>query len=177
MKLRPALTAVALLLAGLACHGPSADASRYPVDTTTIGPGQQLESAPGWYADAVIYHVWVKAFADGAYSDGIGDLPGLQGKLDYLQSLGVNTLWLSPIFECDNKGASMHGYDTTDYYAVNDRFGTWSDLKNLFVAVHAKVMRILFAFVPNHTSTTHPSFTIAATRSSCYICDPGQPTS
>ncbi|MFZ1614401.1 MAG: hypothetical protein WAT51_09540, partial [Holophaga sp.] len=64
MKLRSVLTTVALVLAGLACHGPSSEASRYPVDTTTIAPGQQLESAPGWYADAVIYHIWVKAFAD-----------------------------------------------------------------------------------------------------------------
>ena len=176
MKISFALTTVALLLAGMACHGPNADTtSRYPVDTTTIGPGQQLESAPGWYSEAVIYHIWVKAFADGVYQDGIGDLPGLQGKLDYLQSLGVNTLWLSPIFECDYKGPNMHGYDTTDYYAVNDRFGTRADLKSLIDAVHAKGMRILFDFVPNHTSTKHPWFTNAATRDSWYIWNAGQP--
>ena len=176
MTIRPVLTAVALLLAGLACHGPNADAgSPYPVDTTVIGPGQQLESAPGWYGDAVIYHIWVKAFADAVYSDGIGDLPGIQTKLDYLQTLGVNTLWLSPIFECDYKGDNMHGYDTTDYYAVNNRFGTRADLKNLIDAVHARGMRILFDFVPNHTSTKHPWFTNAATRNSYYIWNGSQP--
>ncbi|WP_243382135.1 alpha-amylase family glycosyl hydrolase [Geothrix alkalitolerans] len=180
MKTLRLMTATALiaylLVGGMACVGPtSSDASRYPVDTTTIAIGQQLESAPGWYRDAVVYHIWVKAFADGAYQDGIGDLPGLQGKLDYLQSLGVNTLWLSPIFECGYKGDNMHGYDTTDYYAVNDRFGTRADLKALIEAVHAKGMRILFDFVPNHTSTKHPWFTNAATRDSWYVWNSGQP--
>ena len=165
-----------LLVGGLGCHGPNADAiSRYPVDTTVIAPGQQLESAPGWYLDAVVYHIWVKAFADGVYGDGIGDLPGLQGRLDYLQSLGVNTLWLSPVFECDYKGDNMHGYDTTDYYAINDRFGTRADLKNLIDAVHGRGMRILFDFVPNHTSTKNPWFTNAATRGSWYLWNAGQP--
>ncbi len=180
MKTPAVLIATALLTALLAggqgCHGPNADAvSRYPVDTTVISPGQQLENAPGWYGDAVIYHVWVKAFADGVYGDGIGDLPGLQGRLDYLQALGVNALWLSPIFECDYKGSNMHGYDTTDYYAVNDRFGTRADLKKLIDAVHARGMRILFDFVPNHTSTKHPWFTNASTRDSWYIWNAGQP--
>jgi len=180
VKHRSLLTAAALLACllagGLGCHGPSADvASRYPVDTTVIAPGQQLENAPGWHNDAVIYQIWVKAFADGAYGDSIGDLPGIQGKLDYLQTLGVNTLWLSPIFECDYKGDNMHGYDTTDYYAVNNRFGTRADLKRLIDAVHARGMRILFDFVPNHTSTKHAWFTNAATRNSWYIWNAGQP--
>ena len=141
----------------------------YPPDTTAIEPGQQLENQPGWYDDAIIYQVWVRAFADGLYDDGIGDLPGLQGKLDYLQDLGVNTLWLSPIFQCAYKGANMHGYDTTDYYALNERFGRKADLKNLIDAVHARGMRILFDFVPNHTSTSHPWFTQAATQRSWYV--------
>ncbi|GLH68668.1 hypothetical protein GETHPA_02010 [Geothrix rubra] len=180
MRLRTLLTAATLLAlllgGGLGCHGPSADASgRYPVDTTTIAPGQQLENAPGWYRDAVVYHIWVKAFADGVYQDGIGDLPGIQSKLDYLQSLGVNALWLSPIFECGYKGDNMHGYDTTDYYAVNDRFGTRADLKSLIDAVHARGMRILFDFVPNHTSTLHPWFTNSATRDTWYLWQPAPP--
>lgn len=166
----------ALLLAGQACVGPKADGGvgKYPVDSTAIAPGQQLENPAGWYRDAVVYHVWVKAFADGVYQDGIGDLPGLQSRLDHLQDLGVNTVWLSPIFECGYKGTNMHGYDTTDYYAVNDRFGTRADLKNLIDAVHARGMRILFDFVPNHTSTQHPWFTQAATRDSWYIWKPVQ---
>ena len=165
-----------VLLGGWGCHGPSADAtSRYPVDTTTIEPGQQLENPAGWYRDAVVYHIWVKAFADAVYQDGIGDLPGIQSKLDYLQNLGVNTLWLSPIFECAYKGDNMHGYDTTDFYAVNDRFGTKADLKRLLDAAHGRGMRVIFDFVPNHTSTRHPWFTNSATRDSWYIWSAGQP--
>lgn len=161
-----------LVLLGLACTSGqiSTPASfKYPVDTTSIEPGQQLENAANWYHDAVVYHIWVKAFNDGIYQDGIGDLPGIQAKLDYLQSLGVNTLWLSPIFECDYKGENMHGYDTVDYTAINDRFGQKADLKRLIDAAHARSMRVLFDFVPNHTSTKHRWFTEDATRSSWYL--------
>ena len=176
VRTRILLSAAALLTAGMGCHGPSADTSnRYPVDTTVIAPGQQMENAPGWYRDAVVYQVWVKAFADGVYQDGIGDLPGIQSKLDYLQFLGVNTLWLSPIFECAYKGDNMHGYDTTDYYAINDRFGTRAELKDLIDAVHGRGMRILFDFVPNHTSTMNPWFTNATTRDSWYLWSASQP--
>jgi alpha-glucosidase len=160
---------------GCAGGGGATGKSAYPVDTTAIQPGQQMENAPRWYDDAVVYQVWVKAFADGVYNDGIGDLPGIQGKLDYLQSLGVNTLWLSPIFECAYKGTNMHGYDTTDYYAVNDRFGTKADLKNLIDATHARGMRILFDFVPNHTSTSHGWFT-GANQQAFYVWQPSLPS-
>ena len=168
MRLKHLPWAAVFLLATLNCAG-GGKTLVYPADTSVIAPGQQLENAPGWYRDAVIYQVWVKAYADGVYNDGIGDLPGLLGKLDYLQSLGVNTLWLSPIFECANKGATMHGYDITDYYAINNNFGTKADLKNLIDAVHGRGMRILFDFVPNHTSTSHGWFTSDATQKSYYI--------
>lgn len=161
--------------AGLGCTSGKPAVFTYAADTTTIEPGQQMENPPDWHRDAVVYHVWVKAFADGINSDGIGDLPGLQGRLDYLQTLGINTIWLSPIFECSYKGENMHGYDTVDYYAINDRFGQRWDLKNLIDAVHAKGMRILFDFVPNHTSTAHPWFKGAATRGSWYLWQNGLP--
>ena len=106
---------------------------------------------------------------DGVYGDGIGDLPGLESRLDYLQSLGVNALWLSPIFECAYKGDNMHGYDTTDYYAINDRFGQKQDLKALIDDVHSRGMRILFDFVPNHTSTQHAWFTDRAAHPGWYV--------
>ena len=165
-----------MLMALLGCGGgASKSSSAYPVDTTTIAPGHQSANPAGWYRDAVIYQVWVSAFADGLYQDGIGDLPGLQGKLDYLQGLGVNTLWLSPIFECEDKSLTMNGYDTTDYHAINDRFGQQADLANLIDAVHGRGMRILFDFVPNHTSTSHPWFTGSATQSSYYVWQPSVP--
>ena len=166
---RFAVAALAWCLALGGVVGVAGAKPSYPADTTVIEPGHQLENGPGWYRDAVIYQIWVKAFADGVYQDGIGDLPGIQGKLDYLQGLGVNTLWLSPIFECAYKGTNMHGYDTTDYLAVNDRFGTKADLARLIDAVHARGMRILFDFVPNHTATSHPWFDNPATQKTWYL--------
>ena len=159
-----------LALNGLVCAAGSK--LKYPADTTSIEPGQQMDNRANWYQDAVIYQVWVKAFADGIYHDGIGDLPGVLGKLDYLQDLGVNTLWLSPIFDCAYKGENMHGYDTTDYYTLNNRFGTKADLKQLIDAVHARGMRIIFDFVPNHTSVAHPWF---AAKKSWYLWKPTLP--
>jgi alpha-glucosidase len=167
MRMLTNLLIAGALLAGLGCAG--AKDTPYGPDTTTLAPGQQLENPPNWYVDAVAYHVWVKAYADGIHNDGIGDLPGLRGRLDYLQNLGINTIWLSPIFECSYKGENMHGYDTVDYYALNDRFGTKADLKSLIDDVHSRGMRIIFDFVPNHTSTSHPWFTDGNTSGSWYL--------
>ena len=130
MNLKTASLLGAILIVELGCAGSSSVQVVPPVDTSILEPGQQMENAPNWHFDAVIYHVWVKAFADGINNDGIGDLPGLKGRLDYLQTLGINTIWLSPIFECGYKGENMHGYDTVDYYAINNRFGGKGDLKN-----------------------------------------------
>ena len=168
-----------LLVASLLCPGVvrAQDAPHYPdKDSTTIEPGQQMENGPRWYDDAVIYQIWVRAFADGIYKDGVGDLPGIQSRLDYLQNLGVNTLWLSPIFECDYKGPNMHGYDTVDYFAVNNEFGSKEDLKNLINAVHGRGMRIIFDFVPNHTSNYNAWFTNATTQKTWYIWKPSIPS-
>ena len=173
-RLRTGALGLLLALEGMVCAGGGKIV--YPPDTTVIEPGHQLENGAGWYHDAVIYQIWVKAFADGRYDDGIGDLPGILGKLDYLQSLGVTTLWLSPVFECSYKGMNMHGYDTTDYYAINDRFGTREDLARLIDATHARGMRIIFDFVPNHTSTAHPWFDDEKTQKTFYIWKDKLPT-
>lgn len=166
MILRPTLLLTALVLGGLGCGG----ARTVPTsDSGTLQPGHQLEGPADWHLDAVIYQVWVKAFADGVQGDGIGDLPGLRSRLDHLQSLGINTIWLSPIFECGYKGENMHGYDTTDYYAVNNRFGTLTDLAGLLDDAHARGMRVLFDFVPNHTSTQHPWFQDPQRRDAWYL--------
>ncbi len=115
-----------------------------------------------WWRESAFYHIWVKSFAD-SDGDGCGDLKGIESKLSYIQdTLGCDAIWLSPIFECKAKGKTesynMHGYDTTDYYAVNSYFGTEADLTSLINACHDRNMKIIFDFVPNHTSTEHQWF-------------------
>lgn len=127
----------------------------------------------GWERDASFYHIWVKSFADSSTGplsgDGCGDLDGIREKLDYIKNeVGCDAIWLSPIFSCEGRGTSpgynMHGYDTTDYYAINPLFGTEDDLSELLAAAHLKGMKVIFDFVPNHTSTAHPWFVFSANR-------------
>ena len=108
---------------------------------------------PEWFKKAVIYQIYPQSFYDS--NDGIGDLPGIIAKLDYIASLGVNTLWLNPIFDSPFQDA---GYDVRDYCKVAERYGTMEDLKNLFAEVHKRGMHILLDLVPGHTSMEHRFF-------------------
>lgn len=115
-----------------------------------------------WYKNSSFYHIWVKSFAD-SDGDGCGDFKGIEEKLDYIKNeVGCDAIWLSPIFECNyvskKVGVNMHGYDTIDYYALNSCFGDEEDLISLINAAHQKRMKIIFDFVPNHTSDGHPWF-------------------
>jgi maltose alpha-D-glucosyltransferase/alpha-amylase len=107
-----------------------------------------------WYKDAIFYEVSVKAFAD-SNSDGIGDLRGLIGKLDYLRDLGVDALWLLPIFPSPLRD---DGYDVADYTSIHPNFGTLDDFKALLVEAHKRDLRIIVELVVNHTSDQHPWF-------------------
>nr|MDE5899502.1 hypothetical protein [Treponemataceae bacterium] len=120
----------------------------------------------GWWRNSAFYHIWVKSFAD-SDGDGCGDFKGIEKNLDYIQnSVGCDAIWLSPIVDCSGKSRAadmnMHGYDAIDYYAVNDCFGTEADLVSLINACHARGMKIIFDFVPNHTSPEHPWFKASA---------------
>lgn len=123
-----------------------------------------------WWNDTVFYEIFVRSFYD-SNSDGIGDLNGVTAKLDYLNDgdpntttdLGVTGLWLMPI----QPAASYHGYDVTDYYAVNADYGTLDDFKRLLAEAHKRGIRVLVDWVPNHTSDQHPWFQAAR--------DPGSP--
>lgn len=115
-----------------------------------------------WYKNSSFYHIWVKSFAD-SDGDGCGDFKGIEEKLDYIKNeVGCDAIWLSPIFACNyvskKVGVNMHGYDTIDYYALNSCFGDEEDLISLINAAHQKGMKIIFDFVPNHTSDGHPWF-------------------
>jgi maltose alpha-D-glucosyltransferase / alpha-amylase len=107
-----------------------------------------------WYKDAVFYQISVRAFKD-SNGDGHGDLHGLIEKLDYLQTLGVDCIWIMPIYPSP---LNDDGYDIADYYAVDQTFGSLDDLKELIEAAHARDIRIVMDLVLNHTSDAHPWF-------------------
>ena len=113
---------------------------------------------PAWLADAVIYQVYPQSYAD-SNGDGIGDLPGLTDRLEYLQWLGVNTVWLNPLFTSPFDDA---GYDITDYYSVAARYGTGDDLAALIDAARSRGIRVMLDLVPGHTSHLHPWFLASA---------------
>jgi maltose alpha-D-glucosyltransferase/alpha-amylase len=107
-----------------------------------------------WYKEAIIYELHVRTFAD-SNNDGIGDFPGLIQKLDYLQDLGVNVIWLLPFFSSPLRD---DGYDVSDYRAVHPTYGTLSDFKEFLAQAHKRGLRVIAEMVLNHTSDQHPWF-------------------
>jgi len=107
-----------------------------------------------WWKSAVVYQIYPRSFAD-SDGDGIGDLRGIIGKLDYLAELGVDVLWLSPIYRSPQDD---NGYDISDYEDIDATFGTLADLDELIAGLHARGMRIVMDLVVNHTSDEHPWF-------------------
>ncbi|SNQ49787.1 hypothetical protein FRACA_3730002 [Frankia canadensis] len=119
--------------------------------TSSGGPAE-------WLADAVIYHIYPQSFSD-SDSDGIGDLRGIEERLDYLAWLGLDVVWLSPVFTSPFRDA---GYDVMDYRAIASRYSAVDDLVSLVDAARQRGMRILLDLVAGHTSDEHPWFIAAA---------------
>ncbi len=107
-----------------------------------------------WYKDAIFYELHVRAFYD-SNDDGVGDLRGLTEKLDYLQELGIDCIWLLPMYESPLKD---DGYDIADFYALHRDYGTTSDFKAFLEAAHRRNIRVIADLVMNHTSDQHPWF-------------------
>ena len=107
-----------------------------------------------WYKDAIIYQVHVRTFYD-SNGDGIGDFQGLEQKLDYLQELGINAIWLMPFFPSPLRD---DGYDIADYYSVHSSYGTLDDFRKFLKAAHDRGIRVIIEMVLNHTSEQHPWF-------------------
>ena len=118
--------------------------------TPVLRPG--TEGHP-WWNDTIFYEIFVRSFYDSS-GDGIGDFNGITEKLEYLQELGIRGIWLMPIFP----SPSYHGYDVTDYYAVNPDYGTMDDFKHLLDEAHKRGIRVITDFVINHTSAQHSWF-------------------
>jgi len=119
-----------------------------------------LNSDVLWYKDAIIYQVHVRTFHD-SNGDGIGDFQGLEQKLDYLQELGINAIWLMPFFPSPLRD---DGYDIADYNSVHASYGTLEDFQKFMESAHERGIRVIIEFVANHTSDQHPWF--QASRSS-----------
>ncbi|WP_436956212.1 glycoside hydrolase family 13 protein [Staphylococcus sp. AS1337] len=107
-----------------------------------------------WWKEAVAYQVYPRSFND-SNNDGIGDLPGVIEKLDYLNELGIDVIWLSPMYKSPNDD---NGYDISDYTDIMDEFGTMDDFNSLLEGVHQRGMKLILDLVVNHTSDEHPWF-------------------
>lgn len=107
-----------------------------------------------WWKEAVVYEIYPVSFKD-SNGDGKGDLRGIISKLDYLKDLGVNVIWICPIYESPGMD---NGYDISNYYAINPSFGTMEDFDELLKEAHARDLKIMMDLVLNHTSDKHPWF-------------------
>jgi maltose alpha-D-glucosyltransferase/alpha-amylase len=125
----------------------------------------EIDNDPLWYKDAIIYQMHVKAFFD-ANDDGIGDFAGLTQKLDYIQELGVNTIWLLPFYPSPQRD---DGYDISDYLDVSRDYGTLDDFRRFVDEAHRRGLRVITELVINHTSDQHPWFLAAR------AAEPGSP--
>lgn len=107
-----------------------------------------------WYKDAVVYQIYPRSFCD-SNGDGIGDLRGIISKLDYIKELGVNAVWLSPIYKSPNDD---NGYDISNYRDIMDEFGTMADFDEMLEGMHARGIKLIMDLVANHTSDEHEWF-------------------
>jgi glycosidase len=155
--------------------GMTADGDEIPADENTLYAYYTADDPlPDWTREAVVYHIFVDRFSPGQGSSwqtpaeltGFygGTLAGITESLDYFADLGVNVLYLSPIFP----SPSHHGYDASDYFSIEPRFGSLDDFKRLLNQAHSREMRLILDFVPNHISNQHPIFQQA-------ISDPNSP--
>ncbi|MHC2992554.1 alpha-amylase, partial [Pontibacter sp. HJ8] len=114
----------------------------------------EAQKKPLWWQEGIIYQIYPRSFQD-SNGDGVGDLQGIIQRLDYLQSLGIKAIWISPVF---SSPMADYGYDISDYCDIHPLFGTMQDLEELLEEVHARDMKLILDLVPNHTSDQHPWF-------------------
>ncbi|WP_148630874.1 alpha-glucosidase [Bacillus sp. E214] len=130
-----------------------------------------------WWKEAVCYQIYPKSFKD-SNGDGIGDLRGVINKLDYLTELGIDVIWICPIYQSPN---ADNGYDISDYQAIMDEFGTMKDFDELLEKVHKRGMKLIMDLVVNHTSDEHPWFlesktSVDSPKRDWYIWSDGSPS-
>src|SRR5438105_9356133 len=107
-----------------------------------------------WWQRGVVYQIYPRSFTD-SNGDGTGDLPGITSRLEYLEWLGVEAIWISPIFPSP---MADFGYDVANYVDIDPIFGTLADFDELLARAHERNIRVILDYVPNHTSDRHPWF-------------------
>lgn len=113
-----------------------------------------MEKQNDWWKEAIVYQVYPRSFQD-SNGDGTGDLQGIISRLDYICSLGIDVIWLNPIYASPNDD---NGYDISDYRAIMKEFGTMEDFDELLKEVHVRGLKLVLDLVVNHTSDEHPWF-------------------
>jgi alpha-glucosidase len=121
----------------------------------TLIAAQHVHEDKDWWENAVFYQVYPRSFKDSNKNDGIGDIRGIIDKLDHLVELGVDGFWMNPVFVSPMKD---FGYDVSDFYNVQDEYGTTADLEELFLKAKEKNLKVILDFVPNHSSNEHNWF-------------------
>ena len=118
------------------------------------GIGKELNMKKIWWKEAVAYQIYPRSFMD-SNGDGIGDIQGIISKLDYLKELGIDVIWICPMYQSPNDD---NGYDISDYQEVMREFGTMADFDQLLHETHLRGMKLILDLVINHTSDEHPWF-------------------
>ncbi|WP_331345278.1 alpha-amylase family glycosyl hydrolase [Cellvibrio sp. UBA7661] len=169
--LRPSafLLALSLSFAFAGCSDPNtASKPASAVSTSSAAAEEYLslpvnEQADEWWHNAIFYEIWPRSFYD-TDGDGSGDFQGMTNKLDYLKGLGVNGIWLTPVFEAP----SYHGYDFQDFYNVEADYGTMADFEHFIQQAHARDMKVILDLVLNHISDKHEWFIKSANKEPGY---------
>src|SRR6201994_1086992 len=156
--IRSSLLAIALagssLLTGALAAPAQQSAAPHSTATQTSTPKLINGYEPEWWKEAVVYQIYPRSFQD-SNGDGVGDLKGITSRLDYLQQLGVNVIWLSPHYDSPN---ADNGYDIRDYRKVMSEFGTMADFDKMLAGIKQRHMRLIVDLVVNHTSDEHHWF-------------------
>src|SRR5690349_13771080 len=135
---------------GAPAWGPGGDRARFHSPKMRSNMAEQHR----WWQQGVVYQIYPRSFMD-SNGDGVGDLQGILSKLDYLQWLGIDAVWVSPVYPSP---MADFGYDISDYTGIHSLFGNMKDFDALLSEVHARNMKLILDLVPNHTSDQHPWF-------------------
>jgi oligo-1,6-glucosidase len=152
-----AMKTVVLMLVTLTafmCSAMEQKSSDSEPSTGAPAAGNSANNDRKWWKEAVVYQVYPRSFKD-SNGDGVGDLKGIISKLDYLHSLGVDVIWLNPIYGSPNDD---NGYDISDYRSIMKEFGTMQDFDDLLKGMHARDLKLVMDLVVNHSSDEHEWF-------------------